>query len=96
MPSIEDENTSTGAGGKERNSREPVAAGVSKFTASQEYTDPRGSQLMQEVLTKENMIKAMKRVEANKGAAGMDDMTVGELKAYLKQEWSRIKGERKV
>lgn len=48
---------------------------------------------MKEVLTKENMTKAMKRVEQNRGAAGIDDMTVGESKACLKQEWPRIRGE---
>jgi RNA-directed DNA polymerase len=48
---------------------------------------------MEEVLTKENMIKAMKRVEQNQGAAGIDDMTVGELRIYLKQEWLRIRSE---
>ena len=41
----------------------------------------------------ENMTKAMKRVEQNQGAVGIDDMTVDELKNYLKQEWPRIKGE---
>src|ERR1035438_6291276 len=92
MPIIEDENTSTGAGGKGRNPRLPDT-GASKPTASQNNSDPREYQLMEEVLTKENMITAMKRVEANKGAAGIDDMTVGELKSYLKQEWSRIRGE---
>ncbi len=48
---------------------------------------------MEEVLTKENMTKAIKRVEQNQGAAGIDDMTVGELRIYLKQEWPRIRGE---
>jgi RNA-directed DNA polymerase len=48
---------------------------------------------MEEVLTKENMTKALKRVEQNQGAAGVDDMTVGELRIYLKQEWPRIRGE---
>lgn len=43
-----------------------------------------------EVLSRENMTKAIKRVEANKGAAGVDNMTVSELKGYLKQEWPRI------
>ena len=47
---------------------------------------------MEEVLTKENMTTAMKRVEANKGAAGIDGMTVGD-NGYLKQEWPRIRGE---
>lgn len=92
MPIIEDENSSTSAGGKGRNPRLPDE-GASKTTASQRHLSPREQQLMEEVLTKENMTKAMKRVEANKGAAGVDDMTVSELKSYLKQEWPRIRGE---
>ena len=48
---------------------------------------------MEEVLSKENMTTAMKRVEANKGVAGVDGMTVDELNGYLKLEWSRIRGE---
>jgi RNA-directed DNA polymerase len=39
------------------------------------------------------MTKAMQRVKANKGAAGIDNMTVDELNGYLKQEWPRIRGE---
>jgi RNA-directed DNA polymerase len=93
MPTIEDENTSTNAGGKGRNPRLPVATGASKSTASQNSSNPREHQLMEEVLNKENMSAAMKRVEANKGAAGIDDMSVDELNGYLKQEWPRIRGE---
>ncbi|MBL7132122.1 MAG: group II intron reverse transcriptase/maturase, partial [Candidatus Omnitrophica bacterium] len=92
MPTIEGENPLTSAEGRERNSR-GTEAGVSKSTASQDKSDPREKQLMEEVLTKENMTKAMKRVEQNQGAAGIDDMTVGELKNYLKKEWPRIRGE---
>ena len=55
MPTKEDENTSTGAGGKGRNPRLPVAVGASKSTASQNNLSPREHQLMEEVLTKENM-----------------------------------------
>jgi RNA-directed DNA polymerase len=93
MPIIEDENISTGAGGKGRNPRIPAAVGASKTTASQNNLNPREHQLMEEVLTKENMSTAMKRVEANKGAAGIDNMSVDELNDYLKQEWPRIRGE---
>ena len=89
MPITEDENSSTSTGGRGRNSRLPVA-GVSNSTASQDNSEPREYQLMEEVLTKENMTKAIKRVEQNQGAAGIDDMTVGELRIYLKQEWPRI------
>lgn len=92
MPRMEDENTSTCAGGRGRNPRGTVA-GASKSTAGQERSEPREKQLMEEVLTKENMTKAMKRVEQNQGAAGIDNMTVGELRGYLKQEWLRIRGE---
>ncbi len=92
MPIIEDENASTSAGGKGRNPRLPDE-GASKSTARQEHSEPREHQLMEEVLTKENMAKAMKRVEQNQGAAGIDDMTVGELRIYLKQEWLRIISE---
>ena len=90
---IEDENTSTGAGGKGQNPRLLVAVGASKSTASQNNLSPREHQLMEEVLSKENMTTAMKRVEANKGVAGVDGMTVDELNGYLKLEWSRIRGE---
>ncbi len=92
MPLIEDENASTNTGGKGRNLRLPDE-GASKSTASQDNSEPREHQLMEEVLTKENMTKAIKRVEQNQGAAGIDDMTVGELRIYLKQEWPRIRGE---
>jgi len=92
MPITEDENSSTSTGGRGRNSR-LSAAGASNFTASHDNSELRENQLMEEVLTKENMTKAMKRVEQNQGAAGIDDMTVGELKAYLKQEWPRIRSE---
>ena len=92
MPITEDENSPTSAGGKGRNPRLPDE-GASKSTVKQEQSEPREQQLMEEVLTKENMTKAMKRVEQNQGAAGTDDMTVSELKGYLKQEWPRIRGE---
>jgi RNA-directed DNA polymerase len=39
------------------------------------------------------MSEALKRVEANGGAGGVDGMHAGELRAYLKAEWPRIKEE---
>ncbi len=93
MPIKEDENTSTSAGGKGRNPRLPVAVGASKSTASQNNLSLREHQLMEEVLAQENITLAIKRVEANKGSAGIDDMTVSELRSYLKAEWPRIRRE---
>ena len=39
------------------------------------------------------MQKAYNRVVSNKGAAGVDNMSTGQLKGYLQTEWQRIKEE---
>jgi len=54
----------------------------------------RGEQntdLMEEVLSRQNMLKALRRVEKNKGAPGIDNLTVESLKSYLRQNWLLIK-----
>jgi len=52
-----------------------------------------GSKLMEAICNRENLRKALKNVIRNKGAAGVDGMTVEELTPYLKANWSRIKEE---
>lgn len=47
--------------------------------------------LLEEVLDRENLKKALKRVVANDGAPGIDGMTVKELPEYLKVYWLAIK-----
>jgi len=42
------------------------------------------AQLMEEVVTDENVSRALRRVRANKGSAGIDGMTVEELPRFLK------------
>jgi len=36
---------------------------------------------------RQNLLTAMKRVERNGGAAGIDGMTTEELRPYLKEHW---------
>jgi group II intron reverse transcriptase/maturase len=48
---------------------------------------------MEAVVERGNMTKAYERVVKNKGAAGVDDVTVAELKSYLQTHWLRIKEE---
>lgn len=48
-------------------------------------------QLMAEVLERENLKKALKRVQKNKGAPGVDGMTVDELPDYLREHWTTIR-----
>ncbi|MBD3297122.1 MAG: group II intron reverse transcriptase/maturase [candidate division Zixibacteria bacterium] len=48
---------------------------------------------MNAVVERENMTEALRRVERNKGAAGIDQMPVRALRPFLKEHWSRIKEE---
>ena len=67
--------------------------GVSNATASWEHSRSETLQLMDAVVERKNMGAALRRVERNKGAAGVDKMTVGELRLYLRIHWPRIKEE---
>jgi len=46
---------------------------------------------MEAVVERENMLNAYRRVVGNKGAAGVDAMSVDELKPYLQTHWEHIK-----
>jgi RNA-directed DNA polymerase len=46
---------------------------------------------MEEVCERENLKEALRQVKANKGSAGIDRMTVGQLGDYLKQHWPVIR-----
>jgi len=48
---------------------------------------------MEAVVARENMFRAYERVVSNKGAAGVDGMTVEQLKPYLQEHWAKIKEE---
>jgi RNA-directed DNA polymerase len=43
-----------------------------------------GEGVWEQVIEKENLLRALKRVEANGGASGVDGMTVEALRPYLK------------
>jgi RNA-directed DNA polymerase len=47
--------------------------------------------IMEEVCERENLKEALRQVKANKGSAGIDRMTVGQLSDYLKQYWPEIR-----
>ena len=49
--------------------------------------------LLEEVLRRENLKKAYNRVRSNKGAPGVDGMTVDDFGPYLKEHWPRRKEE---
>jgi RNA-directed DNA polymerase len=67
--------------------------GVARQTAPAdvEPIGPPTEALMEEGLRRENLRTALKRVQANKGAPGVDGMTVDELPDYLRKAWPAIR-----
>ncbi|ABQ36642.1 putative recombinase [Bradyrhizobium sp. BTAi1] len=48
---------------------------------------------MERIVARENLKKALDRVKRNKGAAGVDGMTVDDLPTYLKANWLTIRAQ---
>jgi len=66
--------------------------GAEPMAANPESESPSASdRLMEEVCERENLKQALKRVRANKGAPGVDGMTVQALPAYLREHWPTIR-----
>ena len=49
------------------------------------------SEMLEKILSNENIEKAYKRVCANKGAGGVDGVTTKELEVYMRANWNSIK-----
>lgn len=64
---------------------------VELVEATNEPESPAATDEMMEVICeRENLLKALKRVKSNKGAPGVDGMTVKELPKFLKRVWPSI------
>ena len=46
---------------------------------------------MEAVITRENLMLAYQRVVENKGTAGVDNLSVAELKPWLKKNWRSVR-----
>lgn len=49
------------------------------------------SQLLDNILSRSNMLEAYNRVKANKGSAGVDGVTIDDIDDYLRQHWRSTK-----
>ena len=49
------------------------------------------SRLLEEVLERNNMLLALKRVISNKDSHGVDGMKIDELREHIKKHWNTIK-----
>jgi RNA-directed DNA polymerase len=78
----------------ESRSESPMAAGegIELPVAKRNAQSPtQTDSLMEEVCQRDNLWQALKRVQANKGAPGVDGMTVGKLPKHLKRHWPKIR-----
>lgn len=78
----------------ENRSESPMAAdeGIELPMAKRTAESPtQTNSLMEEVCQRDNLWQALKRVQANKGAPGVDGMTVRMLPKHLKRHWPKIR-----
>ena len=47
--------------------------------------------MLEQILSKNNLNRAWKRVRANKGAAGIDRITIDEFPAFIAKHWAQIR-----
>lgn len=89
------------------NEKQPAAqAALATMAAGEAGSDPSSAELgiagaeeapsaelLEQVLSRENLLRALKRVVSNDGAPGVDGRTVDELAGLLKTDWPRIREE---
>jgi len=62
--------------------------------ASHETESPAGTErLMEEVCERENILRALQRVQTNGGSPGVDGMTVEQLREYLREHWPILRDQ---
>jgi RNA-directed DNA polymerase len=66
---------------------------VTPVTVNEDPFPEEADDLMADIVARANMMKAYERVKRNKGAPGVDGVTVDGLKAQLQHHWPRIKAE---
>jgi RNA-directed DNA polymerase len=84
-------NLSTGVTGEARSAaaQEPEARAAKTSLERPAVTEPS----MEAVVERENLKQALAQVKRNKGAAGIDRMSVDALPAYLKEHWPTIRAQ---
>ena len=73
--------------------RKPEAAqeSGSNFPGNKAQAGPKQPDLIERMLERGNLLKALQAVEANRGAAGVDGLEVSQLRSYLRERWAELR-----
>lgn len=77
--------------GSGRNPSEHRIGSASKTASTTDKKAATGAATMEAIVARENMLLAMRAVERNAGAAGVDGITTGQLRGYLRTHWEQAK-----
>lgn len=55
------------------------------------HAERNNQMLMERILSRENLLTALKRVERNKGSHGIDGMSVKSLRRHLYENWASLR-----
>ena len=64
--------------------------GESESHCGGKHGAPQERTMIEDILEPDNLAQAWKRVKANKGAPGIDGMTVADFPAFAREHWPRI------
>ena len=78
-------------GESERNSPRLLDSGASNLTVTRGEDPSEEVDVMSAIVDRENMWRALRAVERNRGAAGVDGMSWEQLRPWLKEHWPEIK-----
>ena len=85
------ENTNSGCSQRDSAEHEGYAKASRSFNRIWKERDSAQPKLLEAILYKDNLNRAYKRVKANKGAAGIDEMSIEETLPYLKEHQQELK-----
>ena len=84
------ENTNSGCSQRDGAEHEGYAKASRSFKRIWKERDSAQPKLLEMILYKDNLNRAYKRVKANKGAAGIDGMSIEEALPYLKEHQQEL------
>jgi len=70
---------------------ERMGLGRQTCTGRTDLSGEQAPMLMEEVVSRENLLQAYRRVVRNQGAPGVDGIHVGQLMGFCRQHWSAIR-----